>query len=273
MSSFRFESHRVAIAIEKNRPQYALAAPRADPKDTCLPRRRSLRIPFTAGPSRGGSGSGETSATLPLLQSPFPTHTDTPSPSSSPLTPVNGRTPTPTQRLLNQTVNQHTLSVAPSRRHRGSAFPTPPPRRGESPPSKNTTHCCYEHLLSSPARRAVHDLHSRELYSLMVDYAPPWDSMPRESMHAAHEMPLTQVRLSLSTLSLQPTLSAAARTPGNPRKHRPAPTLRTMRCLLLSSTVARTARAVSGQFRFVKRTACCPFLAPFWSQHLAVIIP
>lgn len=28
----------------------------------------------------------------------------------------------------------------------------------------------------------------------MVDYAPPWDALPRDSLHAAHEMPLSQVR-------------------------------------------------------------------------------
>eukprot|EP00177_Eucheuma_denticulatum_P002987 GFKZ01005374.1.p1 GENE.GFKZ01005374.1~~GFKZ01005374.1.p1 ORF type:complete len:2130 (-),score=277.76 GFKZ01005374.1:64-6453(-) len=36
----------------------------------------------------------------------------------------------------------------------------------------------------------------------MVDYAPPWDAIPREPMHAAHEMSLSQVKKSAATLAV-----------------------------------------------------------------------
>lgn len=53
----------------------------------------------------------------------------------------------------------------------------------------------YHHLpLSAYLPEPAFSLHAHPPgLSFMVDYAPPWDSLPRDPMHTAHDLPLSQV--------------------------------------------------------------------------------
>lgn len=262
-------------------PAHATFSPHFS-QDTCLTRRRSLRIPFTPKPKSPP-------------RSPTATRSPSPPPSHAP----PRRAPTPPRLPAAPASHAHTharhippLSLPRSPLHRTNSLSRFPARvRVPAPPAQSfsdsalPTHRAFADIrvpsrrfflahprpkcIAPPRPYPVYDRLAPALLRHMVDYAPPWP-MPRESMHSVHDMSLAQVTLLFSRFCRWRFLISCLRSLRCPRA---AVQRRLLLDCCAASCFAGFVTAISAHARPDRAVACCACVYLLCTRRAMAIAP